>query len=48
MPNASDHLPAGAAAKAIHCLHTPGARGRCIVSLDERTGSPSVLYLQLR
>jgi len=26
-PNASDHLPAGAAAKTSHWVHTPGVRG---------------------
>ena len=32
--NASDHLPAGAIARAIHWVHTFGERDRCIASLE--------------
>ena len=34
MSNASDHLPAEAAAKPIHWVHTPGLGGRCIAALE--------------
>jgi hypothetical protein len=35
LSNARDHLHAGANAKAIHWVHTPGVRGRCIASLGD-------------
>ena len=44
LSNASDHLPAGAGVKAIHWLHIPGERGRCIASLGRYGYSVGLHY----